>query len=178
MLSIYYSPWRFSTGCWQSLKSDSAVTQATRKPRVFVASALRFLHTSGSEAGVQMSPRTELCPISLLSKKESSATWCINGLTHLYSLGGIQLQTQALRFECLELNIPWIFIIVWLNRAYSKDLLMNQLDSGVKTYKIFGMKTITGVNTLSSYVVKLNQASRILSIKPNLELPVTCVEKS
>jgi len=55
---------------------------------------------------------------------------------------------------------------------------MNQLDSGVKTYKIFGMKTITGVNTLSSYVVKLNQASRILSIKPNLELPVTCVEKS
>lgn len=43
------------------------------------------------------------------------------------------------------------------------------------------MMTISAVNTLSSYaaeLIELNQASKNLSIKPNLELPVTCMEKS
>lgn len=58
---------------------------------------------------------------------------------------------------------------------------MNHLDSGVKAWKTLIMMIISGVNTLSSYAAKLteiNQTSEIFSIKPNLELLITCMEKS
>lgn len=104
----------------------------------------------------------------------------MHGPPCLYSLGGIQLQIRALKIECWELNLPFLFLIVWLYRAYSKDLLMNQLDSGLKTCKSPVMM-ISGSNTLHSYaaeLIKLNQASKNLSVKPNVELPVICMEKS